>query len=162
MTKENECCDRETARKGAKKVVMIIGFTILGIGLAILFGFVVMWLWNWLMPMLFGLKELTYWQAVGIFILAKILFGGIGGNSNDDSKKKKKPGGAIRHEIKKEFKKEFDREFDKEFDKKFDEELKKREKTNEDYDELYEKWWEDKGEESFRQYMKNKKDDTEE
>ncbi|MBN2879527.1 MAG: hypothetical protein JXN65_07840 [Clostridia bacterium] len=158
MTKENVCGDREMARKGAKKVVMIIGFTILGIGLAILFGFVVMWLWNWLMPMLFGLKELTYWQAVGIFILAKILFGGIGGSSNDSSKKKTKPGATIRKEIKK----EFEKEFDKEFDKKFDEELKKHENTNQDYDELYEKWWEDKGEESFRQYMKNKEDDTEE
>ena len=61
----------------------IAGWVILGIiaviGLAILFGFIIMWLWNWLMPSLFGIAAITYWQAVGIFILAKILFGGCGG-----------------------------------------------------------------------------------
>jgi hypothetical protein len=39
-------------------------------------GFLVMGLWNWLMPALFGLKLITYWQAVGLLILSKILFGG--------------------------------------------------------------------------------------
>ncbi len=38
-------------------------------------GFVVMSLWNWLMPALFGLKLIGYWQAVGLIILSKILFG---------------------------------------------------------------------------------------
>jgi len=70
------------------------------VGLAILFGFVIMWLWNWLMPDLFGLTTITYWQGVGLFILAKILIGGCGSGSRskrskdwdceDDSKKKKK------------------------------------------------------------------------
>ncbi len=44
-----------------------------------LFGFFVMGLWNWLMPALFGLKPIGYWQALGLFILAKILFGGFRG-----------------------------------------------------------------------------------
>jgi len=61
----------------------IVGWVILGIivvvGLAILFGLIIMWLWNWLMPTLFGLGTITYWQAVGIFILSKILLGGCGG-----------------------------------------------------------------------------------
>jgi hypothetical protein len=61
----------------------IVGWVILGtiaiVGLAILFGFVIMWLWNWLMPALFGLTTITYWQAVGLFILFKILLGGCGG-----------------------------------------------------------------------------------
>lgn len=39
-------------------------------------GFLVVGLWNWLMPSLFGLKLITYWQAVGLLILSKILFGG--------------------------------------------------------------------------------------
>jgi hypothetical protein len=42
-------------------------------------GFVVMGLWNWLMPGLFGLKVIGYWQAVGLLILSKILFGGLRG-----------------------------------------------------------------------------------
>ncbi len=75
---------------------VIVGWVILGaigIGaLAILFGFVIMWLWNWLMPELFGLPALTYWQAVGIFILFKILLGSCGsggGNCNNPSKHSK-------------------------------------------------------------------------
>ncbi len=44
-------------------------------------GLVVMSLWNWLMPALFGLKLIGYWQAVGLIILSKILFGGFRGSS---------------------------------------------------------------------------------
>lgn len=39
----------------------------------------VMWLWNWLMPILFGLTVITFWQALGILVLSKILFGGFWG-----------------------------------------------------------------------------------
>ena len=42
---------------------------------ATVFGFVVMWLWNWLMPVIFGLHAITYWQALGLLVLSKILFG---------------------------------------------------------------------------------------
>ena len=44
-------------------------------------GFVVMSLWNWLMPALFGWHLITFWQAVGILVLSKILFGGFRGAS---------------------------------------------------------------------------------
>lgn len=43
---------------------------------ALLFGFVVAWLWNALMPEIFGLGKIGYWQAVGLLVLAKIFFGG--------------------------------------------------------------------------------------
>ena len=46
----------------------------------VLFGFVVMSLWNWLTPTLFGWHQITYWQALGILILCKILFGGFRGH----------------------------------------------------------------------------------
>jgi Ca2+/H+ antiporter, TMEM165/GDT1 family len=39
-------------------------------------GFVVMSLWNTLMPQLFGLHAITFWQALGLLVLAKLLFGG--------------------------------------------------------------------------------------
>lgn len=158
MSEKDFCCDKETAKRGIKKVLMVIGFVILGIALCILFGFVLMWLWNWLMPMIFGLTELTYWQAVGVFILAKLIFGGIGGGGSDDSghnkSKSKRPGKFIKDEIKSEFSKEFDKEFDKEWEKEF----KSHEASNEDYDELYEKWWEEKGESSFKDYMDSTKE----
>ncbi|MBN1881005.1 MAG: hypothetical protein JW885_02425 [Deltaproteobacteria bacterium] len=47
------------------------------VGFALLFGLVVMWLWNWLLPELFGIAAIGYWQAFGLVILARILFGGI-------------------------------------------------------------------------------------
>lgn len=43
------------------------------------FSLVVMSLWNWLMPALFGWHSITLWQAVGILVLSKILFGGFRG-----------------------------------------------------------------------------------
>ncbi|MDD5065645.1 MAG: hypothetical protein PHF84_01230 [bacterium] len=62
------------------RVFRIIGLTIGGIVMAVvfafLFGYVVQHLWNWLMPALFGLAAITYWQAFGLVLLCKILFGG--------------------------------------------------------------------------------------
>jgi len=34
----------------------------------------VMWLWDWLMPELFGLGEITFWQSLGLLMLCQILF----------------------------------------------------------------------------------------
>jgi len=42
------------------------------------FGVVVMLLWNALMPQLFGFPVLNYWQAAGILLLVRVLFGGLG------------------------------------------------------------------------------------
>src|SRR5260370_6299705 len=48
-----------------------------------LFGFVVMSLWNWLMPALFGWRSISVWQALGLLLLTKVLFGGLrGGRSH--------------------------------------------------------------------------------
>ena len=58
-----------------------IGWIILGIigavAFAFLFGAVVMWLWNWLMPVIFHLGVISYWQAVGLAILGRLLFGSL-------------------------------------------------------------------------------------
>ena len=51
----------------------------LGIALVIFVGGeVVMQLWNWLLPSLFGWRQITFWQALGILALCRILFGGFG------------------------------------------------------------------------------------
>jgi len=42
-------------------------------------GAVVMLLWNWLMPALFGWQTIDFWQAVGLLVLSKILLGGLRG-----------------------------------------------------------------------------------
>jgi hypothetical protein len=44
-----------------------------------LFGLAVMFLWNELLHGIFGLPAINYWQAAGLLVLARILFGGIGG-----------------------------------------------------------------------------------
>lgn len=64
-------------------------FGILGIAAIAGFGFVVMWLWNWLIPELFAGPTLTYWQTVGLLILSKILFSGIGHGHSADHKNHK-------------------------------------------------------------------------
>ncbi len=65
------------------RVFRIIGLVITGIffavAFALIFGIVVQAAWNWLMPELFGLKTVTFWQAFVLVILAKILFGGFHG-----------------------------------------------------------------------------------
>ena len=58
-------------------------FAVLGIVGLIAFTFVVMWLWNWLVPELFNGPLITYWQTLGLLLLSKILFSGIGGKHHD-------------------------------------------------------------------------------
>jgi hypothetical protein len=54
-------------------------FILLPIVFVAALGYGVMYLWNWLMPVIFGLTTITFWQAVGLFVLSKILFSGFGG-----------------------------------------------------------------------------------
>jgi len=41
-------------------------------------GGIVMLLWNWLLPPLFGWPQITIWQGFGLLALCRILFGGLG------------------------------------------------------------------------------------
>jgi hypothetical protein len=133
----------------AKKVLKVIGFVILGITVVIGIGFVVKWLWNSLMPELFGLKEITYWQGVGILILSKIFFGGI--SSNSSSKNCDSNSGKVKGVIGKAIHEEMQQEFYKEYEKKQTEEHSTSE--NIDQDKLYEKWWAEEGEKKFEDYL---------
>ena len=45
---------------------------------AALGGYVVMRLWNWLTPEIFGWHAITFWQALGLLALCRILFGRLG------------------------------------------------------------------------------------
>jgi hypothetical protein len=57
-----------------QKVAVIVCGAIAGAGLVALFGFVFMWLWNGLMPRIFKLPAIGYWEGWGLVILASILF----------------------------------------------------------------------------------------
>ncbi len=66
-------------RKGKRIVLMVLLIPIV----ITVFVFVVMYLWNWLIPELFNGPVVSFWQAFGLLLLSKILFGGFkGGKSN--------------------------------------------------------------------------------
>ncbi len=61
---------------GPKKTLVAIGGAVVVAGLAALFGFVFMWLWNALMPRVFRLPTIGYWEGWGLVVLSSILFKG--------------------------------------------------------------------------------------
>lgn len=66
-------------RSRRRRLLFIAPLAILGMLLFIaLGGAIVMMLWNWLLPPLFGWRQLTFWQALGILVLSRVLFGGFG------------------------------------------------------------------------------------
>jgi hypothetical protein len=58
-------------------VIFIAPLAMLGMLLFIVIGGeIVLQLWNWLLPQLFGWRPISFWQALGILLLCRILFGG--------------------------------------------------------------------------------------
>jgi hypothetical protein len=61
-----------------EKFLIGLGLSILVVAatclFGLLFGWIVMLLWNALLPMIFGVTAITYWQGVGIYILSNLLF----------------------------------------------------------------------------------------
>lgn len=46
------------------------------------FGYFTMWLWNSLMPIIFHLPEISFWQTIGLMLLSRLLLGGFGGHGH--------------------------------------------------------------------------------
>jgi len=66
-------------RPKLRKLLWIAPLALLGMSLFVAFGgAVVMLLWNWLLPPLLGWRAVTFWQALGLLALCRILFGGLG------------------------------------------------------------------------------------
>jgi hypothetical protein len=65
---------RRIAKWIAMGIVAIIAITIF----IFLGGIIVQLLWNWLLPPLFNFPQLSFWQALGLLALCRILFGGFG------------------------------------------------------------------------------------
>ena len=62
-----------------RKMFFIAPAAILAILLFIFIGGeVVLHLWNWLLPSLFAWPQITFWQALGLLVLCRVLFGGFG------------------------------------------------------------------------------------
>lgn len=66
-------------RSRLKKLVFLSPLILLAFALFIaLGGVIVRELWNWVLPPLFGWSEITFWPALGLLALCRILFGGLG------------------------------------------------------------------------------------
>ena len=72
-----------------KYIPLFIGLFILAI---VVFSYVVMSLWNWLIPELFNGPMITMWQAIGLLVLSKILFGSFGHGHGKHHKYSKRHG----------------------------------------------------------------------
>jgi hypothetical protein len=84
---DNHFTPRTMRRKGGKVVLFALAFA----GIGLLMGAAVMWLWNNILPGVTGVGTLTYWQAVGLLVLCRLLFGGFRG----------RPGGKRRANMRK-------------------------------------------------------------
>ena len=130
------------------KIGRVFGWTFMGIVFislfALVFGFAVKWLWNMLMPAVFGLGVITFWQAVALVILAKLLFGSFGGHPN--SKRKFRPDDGLRCSWQPPW-----RRFGA-----------RRESMEDRFSEwkYYHQFWEDEGKEAFRDYVDKKTKDN--
>ena len=76
MSFEKEAVERKTRR--IVKIVMMV--VILGPLMLLLFGEIILHLWNWLMPTLFRLPTITFWQGLGLLVLSWFFFGGLRGS----------------------------------------------------------------------------------
>jgi hypothetical protein len=66
--------------EGLLKFVGAIGLLFI---IACLLALPLMWLWNWLMPELFDLQTIGFWQALGLNLLSSILFKSASSSSKD-------------------------------------------------------------------------------
>lgn len=74
-----------------RRWMFIAPLALLGIALfTFLGGQIVMRLWNWLLPPLFGWHTLTFWRALGLLALCRILFGSLGLHGNAGSRARRR------------------------------------------------------------------------
>lgn len=114
------------------RILAYIGMFLGGIALAVLFaflfGFLVMFIWNNVMVSVFGLAQISFWQAFGLIILAKIFFGGHGPKPHPVHNKKEHIKGQIQSHF-------------------------KGDHTHEDY----KRFWEEEGREAFENFINKSK-----
>ena len=93
-----------------RKVLMVISIALVA---TLVFGFVVMSLWNAILPAVLGVKAISFIQALGILLLSKILFGGFGrggfrrGPGQEWQQEMKEKWGAMSPEEREKFKAEW-------------------------------------------------------
>ncbi|HLO01191.1 MAG TPA: hypothetical protein VK208_22225 [Pyrinomonadaceae bacterium] len=82
------------------KLIIIVPLAIVGIVIfTAIGGTVVMLLWNWLAPELFGFRLITFWQAIGLLALCRILFGGFGLGGGGHCGSRSRMDGRVRERV---------------------------------------------------------------
>ena len=56
------------------KLNLIVGILFIGLTSLIVLGAPLMYLWNWIIPSIFGLRYITFWEAIGLNMIAHLLF----------------------------------------------------------------------------------------
>src|SRR2546430_14677080 len=83
-----------------KRMIWMGPLAILGLMIFITIGGeVVMHLWNWNLPALFGWPQITFWQALGLLALCRILFGGFGMGGGGHRNSRRRMEGRIRERV---------------------------------------------------------------
>jgi hypothetical protein len=87
-------------RSRRRRLLFIAPLAVLGLALfTFLGGEIVMLLWNWLLPPLFGWRQITFWQALALLALCRILFGGFGRHGFSPSGMRRRIAERIEHRI---------------------------------------------------------------
>lgn len=60
----------------------VLGFALLAVLFVAAGGAIVMLLWNWLIPSITGWRAIGFWEALGLLILTRILFGRFRGHGH--------------------------------------------------------------------------------
>jgi len=76
--------------KAIKIFMAVVGGAFLVVFLGLLFGLLVQFLWNAVVAEILSVPTITFWQAVGLFVLAKLFFGVGGGKSRYSGHKRKR------------------------------------------------------------------------
>lgn len=82
--------ENERNREFAIKIAKGLGIAVLAVAGFFLFGFLFMLLWNELMPEIFGLRQINFWQGWGLLILSFILFKGGGASESAGASDRKR------------------------------------------------------------------------
>src|SRR4051812_36232357 len=78
-------------KSNKKNLIWIAPAAIAGMVLFVFIGGqIVLHLWNWLLPPLFAFPQISFWQALGLLVLCRILFGGFGMNGSGSSRRRQR------------------------------------------------------------------------
>ncbi len=123
-THDNICISR-----GKVIVIHVFAGIVMALFFGLIFGYFIMLLWNGLLPDIFGFKAITYWQATGLVIMFRLLFGAHG---------YQKQGHGLR---------------------KLPHQASRSHRGNTDRQAYYQAWWQAEGEEALQRYIENQKQD---